>query len=349
MIAGLAWLVVGASIAHADPPGMDSLVVVSQDGHTCAGSIVTASGEVLTAYHCVVGGRRVWVEERDGERHRGRVARLDKRRDLAWVDAPTLVDRPTLVIAVQPPEQGATVWALGHPYGGHVPAGFYAGTLRFSASQGVVSAVGASAIQTTAPLNPGNSGGPLVSDATGELVGVASRVLGRNGIGLAGRVGPDDLGRPYSAWGGHFVVAPIGFSQREDSGAFSIGGRLGVSMRDRLWLCGDVALPVGVRWDALRAGSSTGTTGQVTLSADQPILRRGTAISVGVHGGVAMYRTVTGDVDRVRVTGQSDLVPVVGGSVSGFGMRLEVSGVHTADGLQPRLAISVLQRTLGVW
>lgn len=328
---------------------MDSLVVVSQDGHTCAGSVVTDGGEVLTAYHCVVGGRRVWIEERDGVRHRGWVARLDKRRDLAWVHVPTLVDRPTLVIAEQPPEQGTTVWALGHPCGSPVPSGFFAGTLRFSASQGVVSAVGDSAIQTTAPLNPGNSGGPLVSDDTGELVGVASRVLGRDGIGLAGRVGPDDRGRRYNMWGGHFAVAPVGFSQREDNGGFSLGGRLGVSLRDRLWLRADVALPIGVRWDALQAGSSTVTTGQVTLSLDQPVLRRKPAISVGVHGGVALYRTVTGDVARVRVTGQSDPVPVVGGALSGFGMRLEVSGVYTPDGLQPRLGISVLERTLGVW
>jgi hypothetical protein len=328
---------------------MDSLVVMSQDGHTCAGSIVTDGGEVLTAYHCVVGGRRVWVEERDGERHLGRVARLDKRRDLAWVDVPTLVDRPTLVIAERPPEQGTTVWALGHPYGGRVPAGFYSGTLRFSASQGVVSAVGTNAIQTTAPLNPGNSGGPLVSDATGELVGVASRVIGRDGIGLAGRVGPDDRGRPYRVWGGHFVVAPLGFSQLEDNGGVALGGRLGVSVRDRVWLRGDVALPIGVRWDALRAGTSTVTAGQVTLSFDQPILRRKLAIAVGVHGGIAMYRTVTGDVDTVRVTGQSDAVPVAGASLSGFGLRLEVSGVYTPNGLRARLGITVFERTLGVW
>ncbi|MFT6158497.1 MAG: hypothetical protein ACJA00_001073, partial [Myxococcota bacterium] len=53
--------------------------------------------------------------------------------------------------------------------------------------------------------------------------------------------------------------------------------------------------------------------------------------------------------DTVRVTGQSDAVPVAGASLSGFGLRLEVSGVYTPNGLRARLGITVFERTLGVW
>jgi putative serine protease PepD len=82
---------------------------------------------------------------------------------------------------------GDPVYAIGNPYG-----------FARSLTSGLVSALGRqvttpdghriSELQTDAPLNPGNSGGPLL-DARGRVVGVTSQiysVVGANtGIGFA--------------------------------------------------------------------------------------------------------------------------------------------------------------------
>ena len=57
------------------------------------------------------------------------------------------------------------------------------GTLRWSVVDGVVSSLGSQAMQISAPLNPGNSGGPVIGE-DGELVGVVSRRLSGQGLDL---------------------------------------------------------------------------------------------------------------------------------------------------------------------
>lgn len=69
-----------------------------------------------------------------------------------------------------PPEIGHPVGAFGHPWG-----------QRFTATRGIVSrhatlARGAM-LQTDAPINGGNSGGPLLSMATGQVVGINTAQL----------------------------------------------------------------------------------------------------------------------------------------------------------------------------
>jgi serine protease Do len=71
---------------------------------------------------------------------------------------------PTLDCASMPPV-GHPVGAFGHPWG-----------FRFTGTRGIISAVttrmGPNMLQTDAPINEGNSGGPLISLETGAVVGV---------------------------------------------------------------------------------------------------------------------------------------------------------------------------------
>jgi S1-C subfamily serine protease len=63
------------------------------------------------------------------------------------------------------PPAGHPVGAFGHPWG-----------FRYTATRGITSAVttrlGPTMLQTDAPINEGNSGGPLISLETGKVVGV---------------------------------------------------------------------------------------------------------------------------------------------------------------------------------
>jgi len=67
------------------------------------------------------------------------------------------------------PAEGETVFVIGHPEG-----------LRFTLSTGIISRMSGATIQMTAPVSPGNSGGP-VFDEKGELVGIVTSMVDKNG------------------------------------------------------------------------------------------------------------------------------------------------------------------------
>jgi S1-C subfamily serine protease len=62
---------------------------------------------------------------------------------------------------------GSSVYVIGHPQG-----------LRFTLSTGIVSRKDQDTIQTTAPISPGNSGGPLI-DSHGRLAGIVTSMVDR--------------------------------------------------------------------------------------------------------------------------------------------------------------------------
>ncbi|MBW3611688.1 MAG: serine protease [Actinobacteria bacterium] len=104
----------------------------------------------------------------------GEVVRIDVERDLAVV----AVDQPLEPLAVtdELPRVGDPVLVVGSPLG-----------LEQSVVGGIVSALRGEHIQISAPLNPGNSGGPVV-DADGRVIGVAVLRVGdesTEAIGLA--------------------------------------------------------------------------------------------------------------------------------------------------------------------
>jgi len=65
-------------------------------------------------------------------------------------------------------KEGEPIYVIGHPQG-----------LRFTLSTGIVSRKEADTIQITAPISPGNSGGPLF-DARGELAGIITSMVDRS-------------------------------------------------------------------------------------------------------------------------------------------------------------------------
>jgi S1-C subfamily serine protease len=148
-----------------------------------SGVIVSPDAIVLTNNHVIDGASRIMLTLADGRQFRARAIGRDQETDLAVLRGETAETLPPARLAdskrVRP---GQIAIAIGNPLG-----------FQSTVTAGIVSAVGRSlrgsngrligdVIQTDASLNPGNSGGPLVSSAA-EVIGInTAMIAGAQGI-----------------------------------------------------------------------------------------------------------------------------------------------------------------------
>ncbi len=150
-----------------------------------SGVLIAPDGYVLTNSHVVEGSRRLQVTQEDGTTLDATLVGSDPATDLAVIRAngsalPCVALGDSSLLKV-----GQLVIAIGNPFG-----------FQSTVSTGVLSALGRALrsrdgrlieniIQHTAPLNPGNSGGPLV-DSRGRVVGINTAIIAMaQGIGFS--------------------------------------------------------------------------------------------------------------------------------------------------------------------
>ncbi|MBO0733503.1 MAG: trypsin-like peptidase domain-containing protein [Methylocapsa sp.] len=152
------------------------------------GIVWDAAGHVITNYHVIKGADQFAVHLQSGDSVPVRVTGTAPNYDLAvlQLERTKVPLRPIAVGSSSSLQVGQSAFAIGTPYG-----------LEQTLTSGIVSALHrkiptaegheiAGGIQTDAPLNPGNSGGPLL-DSSGRLIGVTTMII--SGSGASAGVG----------------------------------------------------------------------------------------------------------------------------------------------------------------
>ncbi len=173
-------------------PGVVTVVVKNEDGKVIAtgsgfilneesirdrGSLPPNSWYVATNYHVIEAAADADVKLSDGTKHKVfEVVVEDESADLAVLclnsdfDGTHFAPSTQLSLAEETPNIGAEVFAIGSPKG-----------LANTLSTGIISGIreikpGISWFQTTAPISPGSSGGPLLA-SNGKVVGITTAGL----------------------------------------------------------------------------------------------------------------------------------------------------------------------------
>jgi S1-C subfamily serine protease len=165
-------------------------IVGDVSGSTQLGSgfFVSSDGYLLTNHHVVKDALRVYIFTQDGTRIRALVKDSWPAMDLALLKV-VGTSHPVISLADSDAvEIGASVVAIGTPQ----DLG-----LAQSITQGIISGrrlvVGVPCYQTSALINHGNSGGPLLN-MRGEAVGIATFVMGTALVTPQGNIGSDVQG-----------------------------------------------------------------------------------------------------------------------------------------------------------
>ncbi|MED4968394.1 MULTISPECIES: S1C family serine protease [Anoxybacillaceae] len=159
--------------------------IETEDGTLGSGFLYNNKGDIVTNAHVVANAKEVKVKTADSKEFTGTVIGVSNNIDVALVRVPELSSlQPLKVAKNRKAEVGDEVLALGSPLG-----------LQNTVTTGIISGVGRTfdlqpfryenVYQISAPIAPGNSGGPLVDSKTGEVLGINSAGYDQGSIGFS--------------------------------------------------------------------------------------------------------------------------------------------------------------------
>jgi len=247
-------------------------------GGSGSGVVVAPDGLILTNSHVAGSASHIDVTTADGQHLKARLVGDDPDTDLALIRVDEPMTLPAAALGDSKRlKRGQLVIAIGNPLG-----------FESTVTTGVVSALGRTlrarngrlmddVIQTDAALNPGNSGGPLVS-SHGEVVGINTAVImGAQGICFAVAANTANFVLGELVRHGRVRRAFIGISAQQ----IVVTARL----RRATGHAGDNAVMVGTVEPGSAAERSGLKAGDIVLRLD------GTTIA----GADDLIRTLTGD------------------------------------------------------
>ncbi len=167
-------------------PGMREQSAASEFRAVGSGFIISDDGYVVTNNHVIEHAEKIDVVLQDGTRYEATVQGRDPKTDLALLKVDADEELPFVVLgSSDDAEVGDWVLAVGNPFG-----------LGGTVTAGIISARGRDIqagpfddfLQIDAPINRGNSGGPLF-DGSGRVIGINTAIYspsgGSVGIGFA--------------------------------------------------------------------------------------------------------------------------------------------------------------------
>ena len=187
-----------------------TVLVVADKGEQASigtGVIMTADGYIITNAHVISGGKDCWIALDTGYTYDAKLVGYSEERDLAVLKAVDAADLPAASFGDSDLcRVGDTVYAIGNPLGVE---------LRGTLTDGIISAINRDVqvdgrvmtlLQTTAALNNGNSGGPLINEY-GQVIGINTLKMSGNGSEMEATV--EGLGFAVPISDACFVVNDI--------------------------------------------------------------------------------------------------------------------------------------------
>ncbi|HWI50675.1 MAG TPA: trypsin-like peptidase domain-containing protein, partial [Symbiobacteriaceae bacterium] len=145
---------------------LGTTVFIQTDQGLGSGFFLDSRGTVVTNHHVIEGAKSITVITNDQKKHAVTYIAADAEANDIAILTTAATGYPVLpMLTSGRPQAGATVYAIGNPFG-----------LEWTVSNGIISNPSrtverVSFIQHTAPISPGNSGGPLIL-SSGEIVGM---------------------------------------------------------------------------------------------------------------------------------------------------------------------------------
>jgi putative serine protease PepD len=259
-------------------------ITVSGGGSEAEGSgfVVDKRGDIVTNQHVVSGGGSIQVEFSDGRKAPARLVGQDSSSDIAVIRVSVSSSElhPLRLGDSSKVQVGDGVVAIGSPFGlaGTATTGIVSATDRSIKAPNNYTITGA--IQTDAPINRGNSGGPLL-DAHGNVIGVNSQIDSNSGdnSGVGFAVSSNTVRRVAAALvsGKNLAHPYLGMSLTDATGGAGIATVANGSPAERAGLRpGDVVTAIGGK------GVATSSDAVAAIDARRPGDR--VAITFQRHG-----------------------------------------------------------------